>query len=376
MQRPTLREFVAPQRARLALVASLLVSPASPEGDLAILVCQQPPVGNRAAAQVAGQVLQDLRGLGVRARRRLDEHHPIALGQRLQPPGERGGILQVRPRAGQLQLAVPVQTLQAGEKLVPKPATEHAMVDQIGLVASTARTSSRLHPTLAVSRGPAAGDHGVDVGMVVQPLIPGVQHQQGRRLAILFHLQHVAEGLPGGVKQQPVGRTAMAQHQRLEFLREREHDLKVRDPRQDQLGRLVQPVGSPTATAQRTVTVAARVVDLTAMVTLRALVGVPAQGRRAAQRQLGQHALHLGNRLCAETLQIRRRVFPQQVDHAERRSGLVGPWSGPGGGFAEESAWPARDDGCVGSAQRGHWRTGSQSSGLGVDSKCGCRTCK
>jgi hypothetical protein len=87
---------------------------------------------------------------------------------------------------------------------------------------------------------------------------------------------------------------------------------------------------------------------------LGALVDMLTQGQRAAHRQLGQHVLDLRRGLIAVPIQKAWRVLPQQVDHAEGRSGpaCFGPW--PGGGFAEDSAWPALDDGWVGSAQRGH----------------------
>jgi hypothetical protein len=58
------------------------------------------------------------------------------------------------------------------------------------------------------------------------------------------------------------------------------------------------------------------------MLTLRELVSVPAQGRRPAERQFGQHALHLRHRLIRVAIHISRRVLPQQVDYAEA-------WAGP-----------------------------------------------
>ena len=71
------------------------------------------------------------------------------------------------------------------------------------------------------------------------------------------------------------------------------------------------------------------------MQTLRALIGVPAQGRGPAERQLGQHLLDLRHGLHAIPIQVGRRVLPQQVDYAE---GGAGPLSGIGGGVGSEFA--------------------------------------
>ena len=86
------------------------------------------------------------------------------------------------------------------------------------------------------------------------------------------------------------------------------------------------------------------------MLTLRALVLVPAEGGRPAEGQFSQHALHLRYRLTTVPLQIVRRVLPQQVDYAERLAPLLGGCFG-GGSFFESvlqgGSW-------FGSTQRGH----------------------
>jgi hypothetical protein len=181
------------------------------------------------------------------------------------------------------------------------------------------------------------------------------------------------------VKQQPIGRTPIAEHQRPELIGERKHDLKVDDLRQQQLGRPLAPMGAATATAQGAVAVDAGVVDRAAMLTLRALVDMPAQRGRPAERQFGQHALHLRHRLTTVVLQIVRRVLPQQVAYVEGFAGALGGWSARAGcGFCGEPLLAdTLDDGpWFGSIHRGHWRTGSQSSGLGTEAKCGWRTCR
>ena len=93
---------------------------------------------------------------------------------------------------------------------------------------------------------------------------------------------------------------------------------------------------------------------MAAMLTLRALVHTSSQRRRSAQRQLRQHTLHLCDCLRALLGQEPRGVLSQEIDYAERCDRL---WEASAG----DGSW-------LGSTHRGHWRTGNQSSGLGVDS--------
>ena len=73
------------------------------------------------------------------------------------------------------------------------------------------------------------------------------------------------------------------------------------------------------------------------MLALRALVDMPAQGRRPAERQFGQHALHLRRRLLTVARQKVRRVLPQQVAYVEGFAGSLGGWSARAGcGFRGE----------------------------------------
>ena len=356
----------------------LVVGP-SPECDLALFMADQTSVGDRAPSQVPRQVLQDLLGLRLLCRGWLDVDDPGAVARRRQPGREGGRFLQARPLAFQLQLALPVQTRQTGQELVPETLAQHAVVDQVGPLAAMVPAMPAPDPLSAVHRWTTAGNQRMQVRIVLQPLVPGVEHQQGRRVAAQFLTQHCAHRLPGRVQQEPIRRPSIPQHQGPELLGEREHDLEVVDLGEQQRGGLRQPVRAATATALRAVAVEARVVDGEAMLALRAGVDMPAQSRRPAEREFGQHALHLRNRLPAVTVQIVPRVLPQQIDYAEGWAGsLPGRFGRTGFGSGSRSSLAGGlDDGAgVGSTHRGHCRTGSQSSGLGTDSKCGRRTCR
>jgi len=149
VHRPATRELGTAQRTGLSLVARFLVVAACPEANLAVLVVDQASVGDRASGHVPGQVLQDVLGVGVLRRGRFDEHHPVAVAQRLQPVAEGGGVLPGRPGAAQLQFAVPVQTRQTGQELVAKTGTQHAVVDQVATLAEISSRFSRLPAELA-----------------------------------------------------------------------------------------------------------------------------------------------------------------------------------------------------------------------------------
>jgi hypothetical protein len=104
------------------------------------------------------------------------------------------------------------------------------------------------------------------------------------------------------------------------------------------------------------------------MKALRALEFVSAQRCGPAQGQFSQHLLHLRRGLTTVISEIDRCVLPQQVDYAEGwGASFRGGVFGTSGGARFEASFAGGSE--FDSSQRGHWRTGSQSSGLGIDSK-------
>ena len=101
------------------------------------------------------------------------------------------------------------------------------------------------------------------------------------------------QGLRGGPQEQAVDRARVVQRHRAEGAREREDDVEVR--RLEQVGGLgLQPPRRGRGLALGAVAVAARVVRDLLVPALRALQDMPAQGRRAAGRQVVQGATLLG----------------------------------------------------------------------------------
>ena len=144
-----------------------------------------------------------------------------------------------------------------------------------------------------LQRRSAAGHERVHVDVSLQLLIPRVQHHRGRRFELLLVFDRLLQCLPRTAEQQIKHRLAIPQSQRRQFVGDREHDLIIRDARQQQLRRRVQPVATFRSAALRAVAVTARVVHHRTMLTRAALVNMPAERRRATQRQLGQRALHV-----------------------------------------------------------------------------------
>jgi hypothetical protein len=124
-------------------------------------------------------------------------------------------------------------------------------------------------------------------------LVPRVEHHRGRGFELLLVFDGLLQRLPRTAEQQIKHRPAITQCQRGQLVRDREHDLIIRDARQQQLRGGREPVSTFRSTALRAVAITARVVNDHAMITRAAFVNMPAQCRRATQRQLGQRALHV-----------------------------------------------------------------------------------
>ena len=95
------------------------------------------------------------------------------------------------------------------------------------------------------------------MGMSFQHLVPRMQHHHGGRFEELFIGDDILERLPRRAKQQIVDLFAIPQRQRRQLVGNREHDLKIRDTRQQQFRRRIQPVGTFRSGTLRTVTIAA-----------------------------------------------------------------------------------------------------------------------
>ena len=73
------------------------------------------------------------------------------------------------------------------------------------------QTTTGQPATFSLQRWTSSRDQRMHMGMRFQLLVPGMQHHRGRSFEALFLGDHVTQGLPGGVKQQIVNLTPIAQ---------------------------------------------------------------------------------------------------------------------------------------------------------------------
>jgi hypothetical protein len=119
----------------------------------------------------------------------------------------------------------------------------------------------------------------MDVRMVVQPLVPRVQHQLRGRLELPATAQRFIQGAPSGVEEQIVELATITENQAGQPIGQGEDHLEVGDLRQYQFRGLVQPIRAASTAALRAVAIGARIVDIALRVARRAFVGPPSQGR-------------------------------------------------------------------------------------------------
>jgi len=117
------------------------------------------------------------------------------------------------------------------------------------------------NPGGAVWGKATAGDHAVDVGMMLKGLAPGVQHGKEAEFGsqVLRVRCDLAESLRGGAEQKGVEELLVLQRESRDLLRDGEHDVEVLDG-EDLLLAVGEPFGAGQFLALGTVSVPAGVV--------------------------------------------------------------------------------------------------------------------
>ena len=172
---------------------------------------------------------------------------------------------------------------QAGDELAPKDFAEHGNRQK--------ETRPRVDPPGAVRRQAARWHDAVDVGMVLQPLAPRVEHHQPANVATqaLRIARDLAQGLGGRLKQQVVHHALVDERETGERLRHREDDVDVADREQLLLasGHPRVPRRGQTLRAMPIATAVVREGRLRALVTA---IAVPAERGGAALRDGAEDA--------------------------------------------------------------------------------------
>src|SRR5450432_2664343 len=172
--------------------------------------------------------------------------------------------------------------LESGDKLAAEDTAEHFDGKEEG--------AARGDPAGVVRSETAGGQHAVDMGMMLQSLVPGMEHAEEADLGsqvpgIAGDLQ---QSCGAGMKQQIVDQPFILQCERSEFPRQGEDDVHVAGGQQLSFPR-VEPAQAGVALALGAVPVSARVVRDGSMSAVRALIAMSAQRGGAAARDGQQH---------------------------------------------------------------------------------------
>lgn len=145
--------------------------------------------------------------------RTFDEHIPVDCLQPVEPLLSLARVIQELHAAAQLELALPQQSLQSPNILYTERTTELHIVYQVSLASATVLGMLGSQPTLAIERRTTAGDQCVQVWMMLQLLVSGVQDHQGGRL-VAAHVEYLTlQGFPDAVEQQVVQLLTVAEYQ-------------------------------------------------------------------------------------------------------------------------------------------------------------------
>jgi hypothetical protein len=212
-----------------------------------------------------------------------------------------------RQAARRMALAEP------GQQEAPEHPTEHAHRQEEGGAAR--------QPLGALWRQPAAGDHTVEMGMMMQGVAPGMQDREEAQVGA--EMPRIAgdreEGFGHGLQQARLERARVLQPDRAEGMREREDHMEGGDVEECRCtGGQPRRVGAPLALGA--MPVATGVLGPLGVVTVVALHLVASEGRRPAGRDGPQGPPLLGGDGPAIAGEIGVAIRPDHVRHCEGRA--------------------------------------------------------
>src|SRR5665213_152753 len=279
------------------------------------------------------------------AERSLGVDDPVVMEQDSEPGGEAGWPGERCEMTVELELAFSERGLEAGDELAAEDAAEHLDRKEEG---------AALRDPLGVTGcETAGGDHAVNVRMMLQSLVPGMEHAEEADLRA--KVSRIACDLKQsggtGSEQQAVNQPLVLERQRSQFARQREHGMDVARGQQFAFA-LLEPADACVALALRAVPVAARVIGEGGVATAGASIAVTAESGGAAARDRIEHLQVLS-------------VDPAMTAFPEARPGVTDDV-----GHLQRSAAYTLRIASPGSASR------SMSSGLEVALKCLLERCR
>ncbi len=307
MEQEAAEEFIGRQAHDALPVVMRGVSPA--EADLPFDEGDQPAVRDADAMGVSAEIAERVLGS---AEGPLGVDDPVVTEQDSEPCREAAWFRERCKVTVELQLAFTERRLEAGEELAAEDASEHLDRQEEG--------AARRDPAGVIRCQAASRDDAVNMGMVLQALVPGMKHAEEADLRA--QVSRVACDLQqrggAGPEQQAVDHLLVLQGKRSEFTRHREDRMDVAG-RQQLAFALLEPADARVALALRAVPVAARVVGDDRMSAAGALVAMSAESSRAAACDRGQHLLMLTVDPSAAAFHEALPGITNDVGHLHRR---------------------------------------------------------
>ena len=216
MQQEAAQELVDRQAHDALLVAVRGVSPA--EADLAVGEGNQPAVGDADAMGVSAEIAQ---GVLRAAEGSLGIDDPVVTEQDSEPGGEAAWLGERCELAVELELALVERRLETGDELATEDTSEHLDWKEEG--------SSGRDPDPVIRGQTSSGDDAVNMGMMLQSLIPGVEHAEEADLRT--QVPRVASDFEQcggtGAEQQTIDEPLVLKRNRSQFTRQREDGMHI-----------------------------------------------------------------------------------------------------------------------------------------------------
>jgi len=203
--------------------------------------------------------------------------------------------------------------LESGDELAAEHAAEHLDGEKEGAAGGD--------PAGVVRSEAAGGEHAVDMGMMLQALVPGMEHAEEADLGaeVPGIASDLEQGRGAGVEQQVINQPLVLQGKWGQFAREGEDDMHVAGGEQLALAGF-EPAHTGVALTSWAMPITARIVRDGGMSATGALIAMSAQRRGAATGDGQQHLLMLPANPSATALYEVVTSTVNDVGHLQRRS--------------------------------------------------------
>ena len=321
------QELVDRQSQQALLVGMRGVSPA--EGDVALFEGDQSAVGDGdavgVAAEIAQRVLRSAEG-------RLGIDDPVVTEQGSEPRGEGPRFRQRCEVAVELKLAFMESRPQSGDELAAKDAAEHLDRQEEAV--------ARRDPMGVVGSEASGGGDAVDVGMMLESLVPGMEHAEETdlRAEVAGIVSDLKQGRGTGLEEQAVDHALVLEREWSEFTRQGEDEVHVAGGQQFLFAGL-EPAQTRVRLASWTMPVATRVIgDGRRMSTGRTSIAMAAESGGAAACDREQDLLMLPGDPVAAAFHKGWTGSANNIGHLQRRPIYVRRICSPGAGRVSVSS--------------------------------------